>query len=156
MANWLTQAEVDGLRADFAELLGSNPTASPRVDDQPHTTVSITRSNGDGVLNVDSGKLEGETFATVYSGEAYGSPVVFRRDRQETAGGEAFRFRQYRVLIPWDGGDVWVDDIFTWVTCLDPNVAGRVMTVIDVLYESELAARRLTLVDLTQDGAGAC
>lgn len=154
MANWLTTAEVDGLRADFAELLGD--TGAVHVDNQPHTLVTITRSNNDGTIDDDTGVMTGETFATIYTGAAYNSPIVFRRDRQEVAGGLAQRIRQYRMLAPWDAGDIFIDDIITFDASLDPNLVGRVMTISDVMYESELAARRLTLTDTTVDGAGNC
>jgi hypothetical protein len=143
MANVLQQLELDGLRQDFNELLGDGSAGG-----DAKTTIAITRTT------VGSGDVDRTTLAVtpgsvevIYTGEAFISPIVFRRDRQEIAGGEAQRIRQYRMLLPWDSGNILIDDIVEVISSQDPQFVNRKLTVSDVMYETELAARRVTLTD---------
>jgi hypothetical protein len=79
--------------------------------------------------------------------------MVFRRDRGEEAGEEQMRVRVYRCLVPFDAGDIELDDYVTVDESDDPEITNRRFDVTDVMYESELAARRLTITDVTRDKA---
>jgi len=152
MANILTQPELDGLRQDFGELLGDGSTGG-----DAKTTVAITRTNKkDKTVDRDSLQIIPGAITVIYTGEAHISPIVFRRDRQEIAGGETQRIRQYRCVLPWDSGDVRIDDVLEVITSQDPQFATRKMLVSDVMYESELAARRITLTDTSGNDDGDC
>lgn len=144
MADFLLQEEVDGLRLDFLEALG---------DDDGKTRVTIKREkSSDVTLDSDTLQLIKGTVTTIYTGDAYLSPIIFRRDRQEEAGGTAVRIRQYRAILPWNSGDIHLDDQMTIDLCQDPQFVGRILTVSDVMYESEMIVRRITLVDTAISG----
>lgn len=149
MSDIVTQVELDGLRADMNELLGETLNGAK-------TTVAITRTSDEdrGPLNPVTLKYDSPTTQVIYTGPAHISPVTFRRDRTETAGGEAVRIRQYRALIPWDAGDIHIDDNLEVITSTDPDFVthGKKLEITDVLYETEMAARRLTLVDTSDTG----
>jgi hypothetical protein len=149
LSDILQQIELDGLRTDFKELLGETLAGAK-------TTVAITRvtSADRGPINPTTLRYDSPVTEVIYTGPAHISPVTFRRDRQEVAGGEAQRIRQYRCVLPWDSGDVHIDDNLEVVSSSDPQFAthGSKLQVSDVMYESELAARRLTLVDVSGTG----
>ena len=139
----ITDLELDGLRQDFDEMLGTGALGSSK------TTVAITRldSSDVGPLDPVTGKYPSANPTVIYTGKAFITPIVFRRDRQEIAGGETQRIRQYRCLLPWDSGNILMDDILQVITCSDPNFINRYLTVSDVMYETELSVRRITLTD---------
>lgn len=150
MADLLSQLELDSLRKDFNALLGINDYGGGTLSiTQAKTIVTLTRITDRGPINPTTLKYDSPTTAQIYAGPAHFSPVTFRRDRQELGGGEAIRIRQYRAVLPWDSGDIRIDDILTVNFCSDPEVAGRFFDVTDVMYETELAARRITLTDTT-------
>lgn len=154
MSNILDQTELDGLRADFYELLGLHNDGSTWVDDTAKTTVIITRITDRGPLNTTTGLYDTPVSSQIYVGPAHISPVTYRRDRQEIGGMEAIRIRQYRAIVPWDAGDVWIDDLLTVSDTQDPDMLGKTFDISDVLYETELAVRRLSLSDTSKDGEG--
>jgi len=147
MSDLITALELDGLRDDFAELLG--------IDDEVYydTTGTITRvvESGQTIDPVTLKYTSGSSPVVVYSGAMFVGPVVFRRDRTETAGGEAQRIRQYRGLLPWDSGDIHIDDLLRIDTSSDPYFVGKVLIVSDVFYETHVAGRRITLTDDSRD-----
>lgn len=152
MANLITQVELDGLREDWEEALGTGLLGNSK------TTIAITRTStsNQGPIDPDTLKYSASTPVVVYTGEAHISPIVFRRDRQEIAGGETVRIRQYRCVLPFDSPLVKIDDVVEVVQCSDPHFAGRTMLVSDVMFESELSARRITLTDTTDEAEGNC
>ena len=152
MSNLLTAAEVSGLRQDFDEMLGELVGNTPNTE--AHMTVSITRTSPSSVtVDPDTAEVVSSTGPQViYAGPAYIAPIIFRRDRQEIAGGTAQRIRQYRCLLPWDSGDIKIDDKIEVLTSLDPQFVGKVFDVSDVMYEAEMAARRITLTDTSPTG----
>lgn len=154
MSNILDQVELDGLRADFYELLGLHNDGAAWVDDTAKTTVIITRITDRGPINPVTGLYDTPVTSQIYSGPAHISPVTYRRDRQEIGGMEAVRIRQYRAIVPWDAGDVWIDDLLTVSDTQDPDMLGKTFDISDVLYETELAVRRLSLSDTSKDGEG--
>ena len=157
MSNILDTLELDGLRTDFLELLGLHDDGTGTfVDDAAKTTVVINRILDRGPINPATGAYDSPVFESppIYSGPAHISPVTYRRDRQEIGGMEAIRIRQYRAIVPWDSGDIWIDDLITISDTQDPEMLGRTFDISDVLYESELAVRRLSLTDTSKDGEG--
>ena len=155
MSNILDQIELDGLRADFFEMLGMHvDTNGDFVDDTAKTTVIITRITDKGEINEITGLYDSPTTSTIYTGPTHISPVTYRRDRQEIGGMESIRIRQYRSIVPWDSGDIWIDDLMTVSDTQDPDMLGRTFDITDVLYETELSVRRLTLTDTSKDGEG--
>ena len=155
MANILDTLELDGIREDFLELLGiyeegDDGGGSPSIA-RAKTLVSISRITNPGTFNESTGVFDTPTTSVIYTGPAHVSPVTYRRDRQEIGGGEAVRIRQYRAIVPWDSGDIHLGDIFLVNFTEDPELDGRSFDVSDVLYESELAVRRITLTDTAKD-----
>lgn len=146
MADLITSLELDGLRQDFLELLG--------VDDQTDldTTGTFYRVlTSTGGIDPNTLQYSSATKITVHSGALHVGPVVFRRDRTETAGGEAQRIRQYRALLPWNVPDILIDDYWRCDSASDPHFPGRVFRVTDVMYSSHLSARQVTLTDISRD-----
>jgi len=156
MANITDRYELEGLREDFKNLLGIHDEGGSSADTftQAKTLVTITRIVDKGPLNTSTGKYDNPNTKVIYTGPAHVSPVTYRRDRQEIGGMEAVRIRQYRAVVPWDAGDIWIDDRLTVNFTEDPDMEGRTFDISDVLYESELAARRLSLTDTHRDGEG--
>ena len=154
MPDLITSLELDGLRQDFDEMLGVADGRTAKM------TIQITRTTDSsrGDMDEDTLQYPAATPVVVYEGEAHVSPIVFRRDRQEIAGGETVRIRQYRCLLPWDSAKVELDDVVEILTSSDPHFAGRLLDVTDVMFEAELAARRITLTDTgASDGdTGTC
>lgn len=153
MSNILTQLELDGLRKDFDEVLGIFDEGGAEVVTKAKTFVSITRVIDRGDINPTTGKYDNPSIQAIYSGPSNFSPVIFRRDRQEIGGLASVRIRQYRGIVPWDAANILIGDFYRIDSSVDPEVAGRVFDITDVLYESELSIRRLTMVDTTQDAS---
>jgi len=152
MSNVIDQLALDTLRNDFDNLLGIFDYGGGSDDKTAaKTTATITRVTDRGTFNTATNLYDNPTVVTIYAGPADISPVTYRRDRQELGGGEAVRIRQYRSEVPWDAGDIWVDDIMTVNTSQDVQMVGKIFTISDVLYESELAIRRLSLTDTSKD-----
>lgn len=152
MANILQSLELDGLREDFSELLGDGSIGG---DGSAKMTVAITRvATGTGTVDPTTLAITPGSVDVIYTGEAYINPIIFRRDRQELAGGEDQRIRQYRGILPWDSGDIRIDDKIQVLTSVDPQFANRTMTISDVMYEAELAVRRITITDLGESDTG--
>ena len=148
MADLISTLELNALRKDFSALLGINDFGGGTLSiSQAKTIATVVRVTDRGSFNTVTLEYDSPTTSQIYAGPAHFSPVTFRRDRQELGGGEAIRIRQYRAVLPWDSGDIRIDDIFTVIFCSDPEVAGRFFDVTDVMYETELAARRITLTD---------
>ena len=61
---------------------------------------------------------------TIFSGPCFYSPIVSRRDRFDVHGEQQVYQNQYRVLLPWDGGDIRQGDFFTLVTADDAEAIG--------------------------------
>lgn len=155
MANFLDQIELDGMREDFFELLGAiDEGGDERSISKAKTLVTIRRILDLGPINTSTHKYDNQIVEVIYSGPAYISPVTYRRDRQEDGGETSIRIRQYRCIVPWESGDFHVDDYLVVNFCSDPYFEGRVLDVTDVLYESEMAVRRLSLVDTKKDTNG--
>ena len=155
MSNVLDQIALDKMREDFDNLLGIFDYGGGVDDtDAAKTTGTITRVTDRGALNPTTKLYDNPTVSTIYTGPIDISPVTYRRDRQELGGAESIRIRQYRAEVPWDVGDVWIDDKVTVLTSQDPQMVGKIFDVSDVLYESEMAVRRISLTDTSKDGEG--
>jgi len=155
MANMIDQYELDGLREDFLNLLGLFDEGDAEYSiEQAKTLVNINRVISRGTINPTTKLYENPITESIYAGPSHVSPVTYRRDRQELGGVESVRIRQYRAIVPWDAGDIHLDDTFTINFSTDPNMVGRTFDVTDVLYESHLAVRRISLVDTTKDANG--
>jgi len=146
MSGLLTQAELDGIRADAKLLMGIGGDG----DDTGKTQITIHRPDADPTFDEDTG-LYSLSNTLLYSGGAIVFPVVFRRSRQERVVEEDSRVRVYRVLAPWDAADIYLEDIVTITACSDVEFVGRVLRVIDVMYESEQGLRRFDTVDVEDD-----
>lgn len=153
MANITDRFELDGLREDFHNLLGIHDLGDESFE-KAKTLVTISRVIDRGDINPATGKYDNPNISVIYTGPAHVSPVTYRRDRQEIGGGEAVRIRQYRAVVRWDVGNVLIGDLFTVNFSEDPEMEGRTFDISDVLYESELAARRLSLTDTSRDSEG--
>jgi hypothetical protein len=150
MSNLLTSDEVAGLRKDLELLIGLDE--NDRSDTDAKTIISVYRPDTAPVF--DHATLQyASTDTLLYNGPAIIAPMVFRRDRGEEAGEEQMRVRVYRCLVPFDAGDIELDDYVTVDESDDPEITNRRFDVTDVMYESELAARRLTITDVTRDKA---
>lgn len=158
MSNILDELEIDGGRIDFEEALGQFTEGDNETIAAAGTLVMVRRVTSRGPLNETTGKYDQPTIQTQYTGPAHISPVTFRRDRQEIAGEEAVRIRQSRMIVPWDSGTesdqpgrIHIDDFVVVVMSADPDMEGRTFDITDVLYESELLVRRVTLTDVSKD-----
>ena len=155
MANVIDQYELDGLREDFHNMLGLVDEGGTEYSiTDAKTLVTINRIIDRGPRNTTTKRYDNPSTTSVYAGPGDISPVTYRRDRQEIGGDEAVRIRQYRGVVPWNAGDILIDDILTVNFCTDPDLVGRNLTVTDVLYESELSVRRISLVDTSKGGNG--
>jgi len=149
MSDVLTTEEVDGLRVDLGMLLGISEIDGN--DDAARTVISFYREDATPTFDIATATYAVNPTA-LYSGPAAISPMVFRRDRQESGGDEAIRVRVYRCMLPWDADPLpAVDDYAIVDECDDPDVVGRLFWVVDVMFESEIAGRRVTLTDVTRD-----
>lgn len=141
MSNILTADELTALRNDLVDLFGTS-------GDTAKTEGTVTReSTLSEVVNPDNTVTADPAPTTIYSGPARVSPIVFRRDRQELAGGQIQRPRQYRLKIPSPLVSMQIGDIWTTTICSDPLLVGKRMEVTDVLPQSESAVRVATLTD---------
>lgn len=147
MSGLLTQQELDGIREDAKLLIGISSDGA----DNGKTRVTIERPDKDATFN-EVTLLYDLDHELIYDGAAIVFPVVFRRSRQERVVEEDSRVRVYRCLLPWDVGDLWLDDIVTITESTDVEFVGRVLRVIDVMYESEQGLRRIDTVDVEDDG----
>ncbi len=155
MSSLIDRYELDGLREDFFLMLGIRDEGGGEASiAHAKTLVTIARILEIGPLNPVTKKYDSPSVTSIYAGPAHISPVTYRRDRQELGGGEAIRIRQYRGLVPWDVGDIHIDDFLTVNFCEDPDVEGRTFDITDILYESELAVRRLSFTDTSKDVSG--
>ncbi len=155
MANLIDQIELDGLREDVLNAMGMfGDGAGDYTISDAKTLITIRRVIEIGDLNPTTHKYDSPSTLSIYAGPAMFSPVTYRRDRQEEGGGESVRIRQYRCNVPWDAGDIHLDDYAIINFCEDPDVIGKIFDVTDVLYTSEMAVRRLSLVDTTKDISG--
>ena len=135
MANMIDEYELAGLRKDFLESLGlADEGGSELSMSDAKTLVSITRVTDRGPLNPTTKKYDSPVTTTIYAGPSHFSPVTYRRDRQEIGGGESVRIRQYRGVVPWDSGDIHIDDLYTVNFCEDPDVVGKTFQISVVLY----------------------
>lgn len=150
MSNLLTPEELSALRQDLDELIGVSRIDG--VENEADTTVRITRvSDADkGELNEDTLKYDTPSPVLIYEGPFVLGPVLYRRDRQEDAGGTAQRIRQYRGLGPYDMPRVEIKDQLEVLTSNDPLMAGLKITVTDFIYEDDLSGRRITFVDTSE------
>lgn len=150
MANLLTPIEIAGARDDFAHALGLVPWVR---GDQVDTEVTIFRTNAQtlGPINPETLQYDEPLTDIIYSGPSHFAPMAHRRDRQEIAGGETQRIRQYVAIVPWDAGDIHLDDTYRIDKCSDPYAVGKSFIITDVRYTSVLEARVLTLTDVGRD-----
>lgn len=155
MSNLIDQIELDGLREDFNNMLGLVDEGGDDLSMvQAKTLVIIRRIIERGDINSVTKKYDNPSLSTIYAGPAHISPVTYRRDRQELGGEESIRIRQYRGVIPWDAGDIHVDDFCTTSFSSDPDLVDKTFDITDVLYESQLVARRFSMVDTSKDISG--
>lgn len=155
MSNILSIEELNGIRKDFALMLGINDYGGEENwVEKARTVVSITRVIDRGVLNPTTNVYDAQDILAIYTGPSIISPVAFRRDRQEIGGQGSIRIRQYRAIVPWDAGDIHLDDVYKIDFSDDPAMNGRSFDVTDVMYEAELTVRRISLTDTSVEDDG--
>jgi hypothetical protein len=137
----LSDAEIDGLRADANLLIGLDADGEAGG----HTSVLVRRILSRGTLDSTT-LLYTPTYTTLYSGVATIFPVVYRREQQTYVAEQAERIRMYRVLLPWDSGEFREDDIVEVTAADDAEFVGQIMRVTDCMYESDQGLRRLSAV----------
>ena len=54
----------------------------------------------------------------------------------------------------WDEGDVLVDDVCTITVQSELEMVGKVFDIKDILYESQMVVRRISMVDTTKNISG--
>lgn len=144
MANIINDIELAAVREDMKHLIGFGYDDD---ESQAQVTVNIKRETALGAINTTT-LLYSPSYTTIYEGPAIVAPIIYRRERTETAGQEAVRIRNYRVTVPWDAGDIHRHDIVTPLTAKDPNMVGREFNVVDVIYTTNQGARRITVQDV--------
>ena len=134
------------------ELLTDEELAGIRVDAQTVINVDeciVERIVSEGTL-LPNGFIVKDPRLNIYTGPCAVYPLLSRRDRfDEIAEGLIFT-RQYRVDLPWDEADVQIRDRFKVTTTNDPQLLNREMEVRDVVVETNIAIRRLTVHDFRE------
>ncbi|MDK1103814.1 MAG: DUF6093 family protein [Actinomycetota bacterium] len=152
MSNLLDSFELDALREDFFNMLGEfDEGGGGRTRSGSRLIITITRRLSRGTINPTTKLYDDPILSVIYQGPAHISPVTFRRDRQEIGGVESIRIRQYRAILPWDSGDIQIDDVLRIDEGDDPNMIGRTFDITDILYEAEMVVRRISLTDTSKD-----
>ena len=133
----LSQAELDGLREDARQTI--------EVDEVLIERVIV----GSGQL-LPNGFRTADTRTSIYAGPGAIYPILSRRDRfDEVAEGLVFT-RQYRVDLPWSVSTVQIRDRVTVTASQDPQMLNREFEVRDVVVETNVAVRRLTVHDFRE------
>lgn len=133
----ISQTELDGLREDARQTI--------EVDEVLIERITV----GSGQL-LPNGFRATDTRTLVYAGPAAIYPILSRRDRfDEVAEGLVFT-RQYRVDLPWDCDNVQIRDRVTVTASQDPQMLDREFEVRDVVVETNIAVRRLTVHDFRE------
>lgn len=131
----ISTAEVDGVRADIEQLY---------VDQG-----RFYRLIGKPALN-PNGTADPPPEADIYVGRMSVYPIMSRRDRfDELAEGLVFT-RQYRVEVPWDTADIQIRDRLIVTVSRDPELIGRILEVRDVIVETNIGLRRITVHDFRE------
>ena len=97
-----------------------------------------------------NGTIAGEVRATIYSGKMSIDPLLSRRDRFDEFGQGLIFTRQYRVDLPHTVVTVQVRDRLRITASQDPQLVGREMEVRDVMVETDVGLRRLTVHDFRE------
>lgn len=132
----LSQAEIDGIREDVRQ--------TTEVDQ-----CIIERIVSEGTL-LPNGLIDPDPRAVIYTGFCAIYPILSRRDRFDELGEGLVFTRQYRVDLPWDESTVQIRDRFTVTASQDPQLVGREFEVRDVVVETNVAVRRLTVHDFRE------
>ena len=155
MSDLINRFQLDQLRTTLNSMLGINDEGGNELSiEGAKTLITIRRVLDRGVINPTTKKYDAPVTEIVYTGPGDISPVTYRRDRQEQGGAESVRIRQYRGVVPWDADDIHLDDYLIVNFSTDPEMVGKILDITDVLYESELAVRRISLVDTSKDTTG--
>lgn len=132
----LSQAEIDGIREDARQTVEVDEGVVERITEQG------------GLL--PNGFREPDTRAVIYNGPCAVYPILSRRDRfDELAEGLVFT-RQYRVDLPWSVDDVQIRDRFHVTVSRDLQLMDREFEVRDVVVETNVGLRRLTVHDFRE------
>lgn len=137
MYELLTDEELAGLRVDVDTVINVDECVITRPVDQEGTLLPNSFIVKDPELSI-------------YTGPCAIYPLLSRRDRfDEIAEGLVFT-RQYRVDLPWTVADVQIRDRFKVTVTNDPQLLNRLMEVRDVVVETNIAIRRLTVHDFRE------
>lgn len=136
----------------MSELLSPEELAGIREDARQTTEVDtciIERIVDEGQLQ-PNGLIIPSPRATIYIGFCAIYPILSRRDRFDELGEGLTFTRQYRVDLPWTVDDVQIRDRLTMVTSEDLQLIGREFEVRDVVVETNIGLRRLTVHDFRE------
>lgn len=137
MYELLTDEELAGLRVDMDTVINVDECELFRNVDEEGTLLP-------------NGFIVRDPHLTLYTGPCAMWPLLSRRDRfDEIAEGLVFT-RQYRVTLPWSVDDIQIRDRFKVTVSDDPQLVNREMEVRDVIVESKIAVRRLTVHDFRE------
>lgn len=136
MSELLSQEELDGIREDARQ--------TNEVD-----TCKIERITTEGQL-LPSGLITPDPRSLIYTGFCAMYPILSRRDRFDELGEGLTFTRQYRVDLPWTVATVQIRDRFTVLTSEDPQLINREFEVRDVVVETNIGLRRLTVHDFRE------
>lgn len=136
MTELLSQEELDGIREDTRQ--------TSEVD-----ICLIERIVDEGTL-LPNGLIVVGPRATIYTGFCAIYPILSRRDRFDEFGEGLTFTRQYRVDLPWHVDNVQIRDRFTVTVSEDPQLLGREFEVRDVVVETNVGVRRLTVHDFRE------
>lgn len=123
--------------ADLASMRSTQVTAMP-------DTCTITR-RAVASFNPGTGAYTPGAATSVFSGVCRIRPTV--SDRVVQVGEQPVSLQTYDVTLPYNAGDVRVDDLWTGVACTDTRLNGRELRVVDVQSGSWVTARRLIVED---------
>lgn len=132
----ISDLELDGIRADTAQLFEDECTISRKVSAETFDSDSETVTPG--------------TESVIYSGVCSIYPMSARRDRFDVQGQGLIFIRQYRVIIPWDEEDIQIRDIVRATMSSDLQLVGRDLEVRDVFVGTNNGYRRITAHDVEE------
>lgn len=129
--------ELEGIRADL-EVAFEETCSFYREQPSIPSDVDI-----DGTLITARDTIYSDVPAALY-------PILSRRDRFDEFGGSTIFTRQYRVQVAWHFVDVQIRDIVIFTDTADPRALGREFLVRDVVEQTNIGMRLITVQDSSE------